>query len=240
MSPTFSPFRRSVLPGVSRGGSVAGQHNAQQGKPSLMVSLARALVVATAIGASATPSWADLTGTTVYGSAFIGNNRVNDLFSFETPCDGICGNGPIAIVGPGREYFWSQRDYPIAVDFSADTLAVSFAPFQTFPRDLNLGALSFEFKNSAFVGQSVSLLSFSNFPSAAQFTYALNADTLTVEVPTFFVTTPDRPYEITLRIGAAPIPEPTTKLAMAGGLLLLGYGARRRWGARRQIAAGRT
>ena len=202
--------------------------NIKHSKFWLIQSIARVLLVAGVAGTCTTPTWADLTGTTVHGSAFFKDDRSNDLFSFETPCLGICGNGPIATIGSGREFLWYQHDYPIDVDFTADALAVSFVPFFTYPRTIDLGPLSFEFKDAAFIGASVSLLSFSNFSSADKFTFALNADTITIRVPTFFITSPGFPYEINLQIATLAVPESSTNIAILGGLLMLGFGVLRR------------
>ena len=199
--------------------------NTKRSRFSLLHSVAGALLVA---GTFAMPAWADLTGTTVHGSAYFGADRTDNKFSFETPCLGICGPGPIATIGAGREFFWYQHDYPIDIDFTADALAVSFVPYFTFPRNLSLGSLTFEFRDAAFRGASVSLLSFGNFASVDEFTFALNDDTISIGVPTYFITSPGFPYEINLRIATLTVPEPSTNLAILGGLLALAFGARGR------------
>lgn len=200
------------------------------------------LVVACTFG-TASPAWADLTGTTVHGSAFFSDdpstsNPSDNLFGVGYPCE-YCSDGPVATIGSGREFFWYMHDYPIDVDFTADTLIVSFMPYFTYRPTDPLGPLSFEFQNDAFVGQSLSLLAFSRFPSADKFSYSLIGDTITVRAPEYFITNPDEPYLITLGIAPAAVPEPATNVAVLGGLLMLGVASWRRFGVRAGADAAR-
>ena len=204
-------------------------------------SIARVLLVAGVACIFATPSWADLTGTTAHGSAFYRDDPTSfDLFDPPYPCQIVffCSSGPTTTVGDGAEFSYYTHDNPTSADFTATSLSVSFMPYYTFDHTIPMGPLTFEFKDEAFVGATVSLLSFSNFSSADKFTYSLNANTITVRVPTYFITSPGFPYEINLRIATLAVPEPATNVAMLGGLLMLGYGTWRRFGAPGRADAG--
>ena len=204
--------------------------NIKHSKFWLIQSIARVLLVAGVAGTCTTPTWADLTGTTVHGSVFYnddptGFDQFNQSYCTSMPCT----ISPNATIGSGIEFAYSKHDDSVIADFDATSLLVSFGPYFTFDPSIPFGPLTFEFKDAAFVGSSLSLLSYKRFPSADKFTYSLSGDTIKVRIPEYFITFGyGDEYAIKVGIATAAVPEPSTTLAIAGGMLMLWYGMQRR------------
>lgn len=199
--------------------------------PRSIHAVVRGIAVAGLLGSMAQPTQAavDLTGTTVRGVLKYGG--APNLYDCVVPFQECPPGTDARIVGNGIEFSSSiLHDFPIYADLDATSVEVNFYPYFFMPWWRNLGPIRFTFQDAAFVGTRVSLLSFSGFDSPDQFSYSLVGDTITIEAPEFSVIA--IPYDIKLQVAA--VPEPTTYLVMAAGLLGAGFATRRRPAAKRR------